>query len=96
MRNAEGVACSIFRYRPCNECGGEMTKLTLDELQEKEFKQQEAVRKAVMAADRIILDASDGTCEETNYLTAMVAMAFMSKTLIPIQTELRKKDLGVG
>lgn len=38
----------------------------------REYELQEAIRKAVSAADSIILEASDGSAEETDWLTAMV------------------------
>jgi hypothetical protein len=40
---------------------------------ERAMRRQKAVEEAVRVADKIILDASDGSCEMTNYLTAMLA-----------------------
>jgi len=64
--------------------------------QEKEYKRDKSVEDAVTAADRIILDASDGSNEETNYLTAMVAKRFMEKALLPFQTAIQRKDIEEG
>ena len=61
--------------------------------QEREYKRDKIIEDAVSAADRIILDGSDGSNEETNYLTGMVAKRFMEKVMIPFQTALQKKDI---
>lgn len=60
---------------------------------EKDIKRQEAVRTAVTAADKIILEASDGSFEETNYLTSMVARIFMEKALNPFLADIMYYDL---
>lgn len=52
---------------------------------------QQAIREAVSAADRIILDASDGSVEETNWLTAMVAHEFSNKVLIALNSPLLRR-----
>jgi len=62
---------------------------------EKEVKRQRAIEKAVQAADQIILEASDGSCEETDYLTGEVAFRFLGKTISPFRNRLLKKDLGL-
>ncbi|MFZ2390523.1 MAG: hypothetical protein WAW15_01755 [Minisyncoccales bacterium] len=64
-----------------------VTKLENDCLREK------AVKEAVDAAHRIILDASDGSEEETNYLTAAVAEKLMQSALHPFSAAIMKKDL---
>ncbi|MFZ3058076.1 MAG: hypothetical protein WA092_03485 [Minisyncoccales bacterium] len=64
-----------------------VTKLENDCLREK------AVKEAVDAAHRIILDASDGSEEETNYLTAAVAEKLMQSALHPFFAAIMKKDL---
>jgi KTSC domain len=61
--------------------------------QKTEYKRQKAVERAVSAADRIILDASDGTVEETNFLTSQVAQKFAEKVNMAMAHELRKKEL---
>ncbi|MFA5072241.1 MAG: hypothetical protein WC511_07895 [Candidatus Pacearchaeota archaeon] len=64
-----------------------VTKLENDCLREK------AVKEAVDAVYRIILDASDGSEEETNYLTAAVAERLMQTALLPFSAAILKKDL---
>jgi len=61
--------------------------------QERDYKRNKIIEDAVSAADRIILDGSDGSNEETNYLTAMVAKRFMERALLPFQTTLQRKDI---
>ncbi|MDP3995774.1 MAG: hypothetical protein Q8P74_00805 [bacterium] len=61
--------------------------------QEREYKRDKIIDDAVNAADRIILDGSDGTNEETNYLTGMVAKRFMEKAMIPFHAAIQKKDM---
>lgn len=70
----------------------------LDEWNEdlrKDYFRQNVVKKAVDIADRIIMEATDGSAEETNYLTGKVAEAFMSKVLMSLQTQMFKKDIGI-
>jgi hypothetical protein len=43
------------------------------------MRRQKAIEQAVQAADEIILDASDGSCEETAFLTSAVAVKFAEK-----------------
>ena len=66
---------------------------TLEEREQREYERQEIVRKAVEAADRIILDGSDGSCEETNFLTARVVEKIMEKALHPFYRDMTRKDL---
>jgi hypothetical protein len=66
-----------------------------DQQAEHEMRRQFAIDKAVQAADRIILEASDGSCEETDYLTAQVAARFTDKALRPFSSALLRKDLGL-
>lgn len=65
----------------------------MEKWQERDYKRNKIIEDAVNAADRIILDGSDGSDEETNYLTAMVAKRFMEKALTPFQTALQRKDI---
>jgi len=65
----------------------------LEEREQRERERNEIIRKAVEAADRIILDGSDGSVEETNYLTAEVARRMLEKSLYPFNTEMLRKDL---
>jgi len=56
-----------------------------------EMRRHEAIRNAVEAADRIIMNASDGSNEEINWLTLCVAEAFIKKTMIPLKTALLQR-----
>ncbi len=60
-----------------------------------EYELQEAIREAVSAADHVILEVSDGSVEETNWLTGEVARAFVIKSLMPFQTAMLKRSLEV-
>ncbi len=66
---------------------------TLEEREQREHERQEIIRKAVEAADRIIMDGSDGSCEETNFLTAKVAEKFMIRAFNPFGVDMMRKDL---
>lgn len=66
---------------------------TIEEREWREYERQQIVQKAVGAADRIILDASDGSEEETNWLTAEVAREFNEKVYHVAQAALLHKDL---
>lgn len=61
--------------------------------QEHEYLREQAVEQAVSAADKIILDASDGSIEETDYMTAEVAKKFVEKLEIAAMNKLNKKEL---
>lgn len=65
----------------------------MEKWQERKFRRDKIIESAVSAADGIILDGSDGSVEETNYLTAIVAKKFTEKALLPLQTAMQKKDL---
>lgn len=62
------------------------------EWQKRDYRRQQIIKEAVEAADRIILGGSDGSLEETDYLTARVAEKLMQKALLPFQTVILKKD----
>lgn len=66
---------------------------TLQEREQREYERQEIIRKAVEAADCIILDGSDGSVEETDWLTSEVAKKFVEKVNIAMSTKLVRKDL---
>ena len=66
---------------------------TLEERTEREVERCEIINKAVDAADRIILDGSDGSCEETNFLTAEVARKLVIRAFNPFGVGMMKKDL---
>ena len=66
-----------------------------DEQESRDYRRQKAIERAVEAADRIIMDASDGSVEETNYLTGMVAERFVKKANQAFISAMLKKDIGV-
>ncbi len=66
---------------------------SFEEQEKREQKRQETIYNAYRAADRIICDGSDGSEEETNYLTAQVAEKMMLRGLLPLRTAMLKKDL---
>lgn len=66
---------------------------TLEEREQRERERREIINEAVCAADRIILAGSDGSCEETDFLTAEVAVRMIERTVLPFNRELTKKDL---
>lgn len=61
----------------------------------RDWRRQQAIEKAVSAADRIIMNATDGSVEELNYLTAMVANKWAQKACQPMVSAILKKDLGL-
>ena len=63
---------------------------------ERERKRHQIIEKAVNAADEIILDGSDGSEEETDYLTAMVAKKLMERALHPFESKMLSKDIEKG
>ena len=75
----------------CEECG---TLYSPFFWQEREIRRQEIIEKAVQTADRIIMDGSDGSEEETNFLIARVAEKFLEKAFIPVYQQMRKKDFS--
>lgn len=66
---------------------------SLEERNKRDYERSRIVGEAVDAADRIILDGSDGSTEETNYLTSEVAAKFVAKALLPLSTAIQRKDL---
>lgn len=66
---------------------------SLEEREQREHERQEIIREAVNAADRIILDGSDGTVEETDWLTSEVAKRFVEKVGIRLTSKLVRKDM---
>jgi len=66
---------------------------TLEERQQRDYERHQIIQKAVEAADRIILEGSDGSVEETNYLTSEVARGFMDRALLPLKSSMARKDL---
>lgn len=66
---------------------------SLEERQQREYERQEIIREAVNAADCVILDGSDGSCEETDWLTFKVAEKFVEKVGIRLMSKLMRRDL---
>lgn len=64
----------------------------MEQWEQDQYRREQAVRKAVETADRIIMDASNSN-EETNYLTGRVAEEFLKKAIIPFSSELNKLAL---
>lgn len=60
-----------------------------------EYRRQKAIEDAVRVGDRVIMEASMGSVEETDYLTAMVAMRWMEKVTIAVQSRLLVQELRV-
>lgn len=71
----------------------EVAMKPLEERQQREYERHQIIRKAVDTADHIILNGSDGSVEETNYLTSEVARKFMEKALLPFNSAMLGKDL---
>ncbi len=61
----------------------------------RDSRRQQIISQAVSAANRIIIDGSDGSVEETNYLTAKVAEKIVQTALMPFSSEMLQKDLGL-
>lgn len=66
---------------------------SLEEREQREYERNQIIEKAVRAADHIILEGSDGSIEETNYLTSEVAKKFMDRALLPFNSNMLSKDL---
>jgi len=69
--------------------------MDIDKQQDTEYRRQKAVERAVDNVHRIISAATDGSVEETNYLTAVVAKKLMESALNPFTAALLKKDMGI-
>ena len=50
--------------------------------QANEIRRNIIIKEAVRVADEIILEYSDGSCEETDYLTSAIAQEFIKKAHI--------------
>jgi hypothetical protein len=70
---------------------------TLEETEEnwrqKDIKRNKIIEQAVNVATEVIIEGSDGSVEETNYLTAEVARKLMEMALLPFASNLRYKDI---
>jgi len=65
----------------------------MEDWQEKEFKQQEMLVKAVEGADRVICDAAGGDRELLAYYTVRVAQRFLDKVESMTLADLRQKEM---
>lgn len=59
-----------------------------------EYFQQQVIRLAIEAADSVILEASDGSVEETDYLTAKVVEGLTTHLYQRIWSALRMKEMN--
>lgn len=59
----------------------------------REMRREKILKEALRQADLVIMEGSDGSEEELNYLTARLAKQFMEKAFYPFQSELMKKDM---
>lgn len=62
-----------------------------DTWQAKEARQQSIIEAADSAADRIIMDGSDGSVEMTNSLTAQLALTMMARAVVPFGLAVLRK-----
>lgn len=61
--------------------------------QERDVRRSKVVKEAVQAADEVIMEGTDHSVEETNYLTAQVAKKFTEKALRPFEQDIQAKDI---
>jgi hypothetical protein len=62
--------------------------------QERGWHRQQIIREAVGTANRIIMDGSDGSVEETNRLTGELAIKFLLMTLGPLKVRTNSFLIG--
>ncbi len=67
----------------------------MDAQQKKDYRREAAVKEAIDAVDRIILGATWGSNEETNWMTGRIAEELVKKAMIPYNAALMKMDLGL-
>ena len=60
--------------------------------QNNEYRRQLIIEAAIQAADEIIMECSDGSVEETDYLTSAVAQKFNEKVHSRISGALLRRD----
>lgn len=65
-----------------------------DDWQAEEAREQAVVEAADRAADRIIMEGSDGSVEMTNYLTSQVALRMMGRALQPFSAAILRKQIA--
>jgi len=61
--------------------------------QQDEIRRERIIRNAVEAADRLIMDGSNGDVEETDYLTGAVALKFVEKVQGRLQAQLWRANM---
>ncbi len=64
----------------------------MEEWQKRDMRRNKIIEEAVGAGDNIIMEGSDGSVEETDYLTAMVAQKWVEKAVHPLRSQLLRKD----
>ena len=60
----------------------------------REYIREKAVELAVQTADSIILEASDGSVEDTDYLTVAVALRFVEKMQYSALSKVNRKAMS--
>ena len=63
--------------------------------QNNEYRRQLIIESAIEVADKIIMEYSDGSVEEIDYLTSAVAHKFNEKVHWRISSKLLQKDLNI-
>lgn len=58
-----------------------------------ESRREMVIKAAVEAADELIMEGSDGSDEDTNYLTGEVALKLLEKTIHPLRSAVLAKDI---
>jgi hypothetical protein len=62
----------------------------------RELVRNDIIQKAVDAANAVILEGSDGSVEETNYLTAQVGYRLTGTAISQFQSALLARDMNIG
>ncbi len=65
----------------------------MEKWEEREVRRNHILKEAVHKADTILMDGSDGSVEELNYLTALFTKIFVEKTIQPFHSLMLRKDL---
>ncbi len=60
----------------------------MEKWEEDEIRRSEVVRRSIEVGDRVITDATDGSVEELNFITALVAEEWVRKAMIPYHAAL--------
>lgn len=62
-------------------------------LMTRELHLRKVIKEAVKKADEIIMEGSDGSKEETDFLTGEVALIFMGKAMASLRGNLLRREL---